>query len=151
MSLGTEHFSITKLSDTADIDELVAIWIAGSRTAHHFIDAAYWLGNAQAMKETYLPQSETWIYRNNAGAIEGFFSLVDDYMASLFVRPETQSKGIGSRLIAKAKSLKDALQLAVYVKNNNAVGFYKKQGFIIEETRVDTNTGEEEYVMTWNK
>ena len=147
----TGFSSITPLRTSAELDEVVAIWLAGSEQAHYFIDQGYWLQHAPAMKETYLPQSETWVYRDASDTITGFVSLVDNYLASLFVHPTAQARGIGSQLIEKAKTLKNELRLAVYVKNLQAVGFYQKHGFRVEETRIDKNTGEEELVMVWKK
>jgi len=145
----TGSFTISPLSAPEDIDNAVAIWLAGSKRAHHFIDSNYWVQNAPVMKEVYLPQSETWVYKDEKDTMLGFVSLVDNYLASLFVHPDVQSKGIGSRLMEKAKELRDELHLAVYVKNEQAVGFYQKHNFHSSETRIDPNTGEAEFVMVW--
>ncbi|WP_247237614.1 N-acetyltransferase [Telluribacter sp. SYSU D00476] len=144
-------YKLVPLSNAKELDEVVAIWIAGSETAHHFIDLDYWLRHVEAMREVYIPQSETWIYKDSANKVLGFISLVNTRLASLFVSPDAQGSGIGSRLLEKAKELRNHLGLTVYVKNTNAVHFYKKHGFTIEDTRVDENTQEEEYYMVWNK
>ncbi len=151
MKSGINIYSVSKLLDRSEIDTLVEIWLEGSKTAHHFIEPSYWQNHAAAMKETYIPQSETWLFRDNTGRIAGLVSLMDNYLAALFVHPQKQGQGIGGKLMAKAKELKSELHLAVYAKNKSAVNFYQKSGFSIHETRIDPQTGEEELVMVWNK
>ncbi len=36
-------------------------------------------------------------------------------------------------------------------KNTNAINFYKKNDFMITSENIDKNTGEIDYIMTWNK
>jgi putative acetyltransferase len=151
MAIDPHKNTLTKLTGSLDVDTVVDIWIEGSKAAHHFIGAAYWRNHAKAMKEMYIPQSETWIYRNQNSKIAGFISLVENHLAALFVHPEQQDQGIGSKLIERAKELRNELHLRVYVKNNKAVRFYLKHQFRIKRTRVDENTGEEEYYMVWNR
>ncbi len=47
------------------------------------------------------------------------------------------------------KVKKDRLKLHVYVKNERAVRFYKREGFRIIRTLIDEGTGEEEYIMIY--
>ncbi len=144
-------FTIERFSDQSEIEKVTEIWLEASRRAHHFIDFSFWENNVAAMRGIYIPRSETWIYRGATHQIEGFMSLVGNDLASIFVHPAFQNNGIGSRLITKAKVLRDELLLSVYAKNADAIGFYKKQNFIAEERRIDQNTGEEEVVMRWRK
>lgn len=149
MKINVYSYSITRLTDPEEVEEVVNIWLEGSKAAHHFIDFTYWLKHADAMRTTYIPQSDTWVFRDHTNEIAGFVSLVEDYLASLFVHPQKQGRGIGSKLMDKVKELKSELSLAVYAKNQKAVSFYKKSGFDIKETRTDPNTGEEEILMVW--
>ena len=134
-----------------DLDAVVALWLEGSRQAHHFIPFSFWESNALAMKEIYIPQSDTWVYLKPCGEVTGFISLVENYIAALFVQPEMQGGGIGGKLIEKAKFLRDELSLAVYVKNSQACQFYHKHGFQITQTRPEQNTGEVEHLMIWRR
>lgn len=144
-------FTIERIADQSEIEKVIEIWLEASRQAHYFIDFSFWENNADAMREIYIPRSETWIYRGATHQIEGFMSLVGNDLASIFVHPALQNNGIGSRLIAKAKLLRDELLLSVYAKNSAAIGFYKEKDFIAEERRIDQNTGEDEFVMRWRK
>ncbi len=62
---------------------------------------------------------------------------------------EAQSQGIGKRLLDFVKERKESLYLSAYEKNERAVRFYQREGFVIREERLDESTGEKEYVMVW--
>ena len=47
--------------------------------------------------------------------------------------------------------IRDSLSLHVYLKNERAVRFYKKEGFHIAGEQTDIETGEQEYLMEWKK
>lgn len=84
----------------SDINTLVRIWLEGSRIAHHFINPIYWETRQNQMAEQYLPQSETFVLEEvKAKRIAGFISLIDDYIAALFVDPDDQGKGLGKLLL----------------------------------------------------
>lgn len=142
---------IEPLSAHHEIDKVIGIWLLASASAHDFIDVSYWQENAQAMKETYIPSSETWVCKASDHEVVGFISLVDQWLASIFVHPDMQRKGIGALLLEKAKQLRDELTLTVYEKNSRAVHFYHKHGFKTERTQTDTATGEQELVMLWKR
>lgn len=146
-----ETYKLLQLSDAKELDEVVDIWLKVSKTAHHFIDFSYWLLHVEAMRDVYIPHSETWLYKDQNNQVLGFMSLVDSRLASIFVNPDVQGSGIGSILLEKAKELKNELALTVYVRNTRAVHFYKKHNFTIKDTGVDENTNEEEYHMVWAK
>ena len=63
----------------------------------------------------------------------------------------TVSKGIGKELIDFAKMNRMRLSLDVYEKNNRAVDFYKREGFITVNKRTDKDFGERELLMEWQK
>lgn len=132
-----------------DSEQVIDIWLTASIIAHDFIPASYWESKVADMRDIYIPSSNTQVYEEN-GEILGFISLVDSYLAAIFVLPTTQGKGIGKQLIAWAKENYSSLQLSVYVDNANAVAFYKKQGFAIVESRIDEETNKEEFVMQYN-
>ncbi|HYH16559.1 MAG TPA: GNAT family N-acetyltransferase [Flavisolibacter sp.] len=144
-------YSIHKLTAVQGMEEVVQIWMEGSKTAHAFIEPSYWLQHVAAMREVYLPQSEVWVYKGSSGRIAGFVSLVESHLAALFIHPDQQGRGIGSKLIQWAKELKDALHLTVYAKNTRAVTFYQQHHFEIKWQQIDVNTGEVEFYMEWLK
>ena len=59
--------------------------------------------------------------------------------------------GIGHNLINKVKSIHNNLILNVYIKNQTAIDFYKKEGFKVKQISIDEDNNEEEYVMYWKR
>ncbi|GKV70121.1 acetyltransferase [Sporosarcina sp. NCCP-2716] len=132
----------------SDIDTLADIWYNGSLQAHHFIEPSYWALKIDDMKRIYIPLSDTHVYQTSSVVI-GFISMVDNYLAALFVDPTSQNNGAGSQLLKFEKERRSSIQLKVYQKNPSAVRFYEKNGFRIKGTEIDEQTGQEEYVMEW--
>lgn len=142
---------IRPATDT-DIPQLVEVWERGSLIAHDFIPATYWRGQREAMAEQYLPAAETYVIVASDGERPaGFLSLMDSRVAALFIEPEAQGRGLGRELLRHAMSLRDSLDLQVYQKNESAIKFYKRQGFVVTDSCTDPNTGEAEYVMAWSQ
>lgn len=77
--------------------------------------------------------------------------MVDDYLAALYIDVKYQKKGYGKRLLDYVKLKHDQIHLKVYKKNETAVNFYLRNGFMIKKETVDEFTNEEEYVMYWHK
>ena len=133
-----------------DIAVVVELWYDTSVRAHDFISSDYWKENKDAMANVYLPNSETYLAIRNV-KINGFISMVDDFLAALFVKTDSQGKGFGKKLLNYIKERRETIQLRVYKKNSNSVNFYKKQGFKILSENKDDNTNEIEILMEWKK
>lgn len=58
--------------------------------------------------------------------------------------------GIGKELLDFAKNNHARLTLNVYIKNSGAVKFYRREQFSIDSCGIDEETGEEDYLMSWN-
>lgn len=138
---------IRKLKET-DINKVAEIWLDTNIKAHDFIPEKYWKDNFNMVKDMF-PQSEIYIYENGK-IIQGFIGMDNDYIAGIFVSSEVQSKGIGKVLLDFVKTKKEKLRLNVYQKNTRAIQFYQREGFKIQNENLDINSGEKEYVMTWN-
>lgn len=61
----------------------------------------------------------------------------------------SRSMGIGKQLLDYVKLRKSTLTLQVYEKNERAVSFYRREGFIVREKLVDEETGETEFQMDY--
>lgn len=133
-----------------DIDILIDIWYKGSLQAHDFIDSGYWESQIEEMKEKYIPMSETHVITNQTKII-GFISMVEDYLAALFIDVAYQNNGAGKELLNFEKGQRDKIQLKVYKENLSAVRFYEKNGFIIKKELTDEQTNRQEYLMEWYK
>ncbi|MBB4120025.1 putative acetyltransferase [Mesonia hippocampi] len=135
-----------RLFKPQDIAKLVELWYDASVIAHDFIEKNYWEEKKKEMAEIYIPNSETYVYEQ-AGQIIGFVSLLENYIAAIFVAPAQQGKGVGKALMQFVKQQRKTLTLGVYAKNINSIAFYKKQGFVVVEEKIDEPTGEQELVM----
>ena len=134
-----------------DLDSVMEIWLTANINSHHFISKDYWLANFEMVKGM-LPLAEVYVYENNAGQIEGFIGLTDNYyIAGIFVKETAQSHGIGKQLLDCVKGFKQRLRLDVYLKNERAISFYQRELFTIKTETVDDATGEKEYSMVWKK
>ncbi|SDM29406.1 GNAT family N-acetyltransferase [Sediminibacillus halophilus] len=133
-----------------EVDKLVEIWYEVSLIAHDFIDKNYWKSQQTAMAEKYIPMSETYVVSNEKGIV-GFLSMMDNYMAALFIDVRHQGGGYGKGLLNFIKRQRESIQLKVYKKNKKAVDFYLKNGFVIKEETLDEQTSEEEFLMEWEK
>lgn len=133
-----------------EVNTLLKIWYEGSVIAHDFIDKDYWKSKQTDMREAYLPMSETYVISNEK-EINGFISMVDDYLAALFIDVKHQGEWYGKRLLNFIKDRRKNIQLKVYKKNRNAVDFYLRNGFVIKEELIDEQTAEEEFLMEWER
>ncbi|MFV0272387.1 MAG: N-acetyltransferase [Macellibacteroides fermentans] len=134
----------------SDLDAIIRIWLEASIIAHNFIPQAYWERKVCEMRDIYIPSSNTYVYVDDSkNEVIGFISLVDNYIAALFVSPEHQGKSIGSQLMNHVKQLHETLTLGVYTENLNSVAFYKKHEFVIDYEKIEENTGKSEYVMIY--
>ena len=133
-----------------EISTIVELWYETSIEAHYFISKEYWKANKAEMKEKYIPNSETYVAEKDKN-IAGFISLMDNYLAAIFVKPQEQGKKIGTTLLNYVKDLKKKLQLKVYSKNIKSFEFYKTNGFSVQSESVDESTGEKELLMEWVK
>ena len=132
--------------ETADIEQVLDIWLNTSITAHDFVEEEFWESKVADMRDIYLPAGETYVYDEN-GTVKGFLSLYNDTLAAIFVAQEFQGKGIGRQLIAKAREVRNKLNLTVYKKNKKSIEFYKKCGFKILKEQIDKHTGQAELLM----
>ncbi|MFR5048756.1 MAG: GNAT family N-acetyltransferase [Faecalispora sporosphaeroides] len=132
-----------------DIDKVTQIWLEVNTKAHNFIPERYWVEHFNDTKEI-IPQSEVYVYEKD-GEILGFVGLSDNYIAGIFVSINSQSMGIGKHLLNYVKDIKTKLSLSVYQKNEGAIKFYKRENFIIQSENIDENTGEQEFLMVWER
>lgn len=137
-------------SRAGDIDAILDIWLSASIQAHDFIDSAFWVSKVGDMRDIYLPASQTRVYEA-AGKVLGFYSLYEGTLAAIFVAPGSQGQGIGSVLLADAKTQRPRLQLTVYKENAPSIQFYEKHGFTVAGEQTDEHTGHAELLMEFSR
>lgn len=141
-------FMIRRL-ENKDLEQTAKIWLDTNREAHDFIPGSYWENHYLVVKEMLL-QAEVYVYEAEQ-EIRGFVGLDDTYIAGIFVRSKDQSLGIGTQLLNFVKERKEELSLRVYQKNENAIRFYQREAFQVQEEGIDEDTKEKEYLMIWRK
>lgn len=130
-----------------DLDQIMKLWLDTNIGTHSFIHSEYWLSNYDFVKNS-MPNATIYVDEEDH-VMQGFIGLLDHMIAGIFVAQQFQSKGIGKKLLDTAKAHKSMLTLQVYKKNQKAIHFYLREDFVIKNERIDEETGEIEYCMTW--
>lgn len=134
-------------ADFTDLDTIMDIWLNENISAHSFVPMDYWQNNYDDVRSD-IQNAEVYVYEAD-GKVRGFIGVLDYYIAGLFIEEKYHFQGIGSALLSYVKSLKEKLTLGVYEENKNAVNFYYKHGFTLQEKRLEPDTNHIEYEMIW--
>lgn len=135
-------------SRVEDVEEIMQLWLTINIDTHHYVSKDYWLQNYDAVKAAI--SEGVYVYEEQ-GEILGFLGCIDSYIAGIFVKKESRSKGIGKHLVNYIKSKCDSLVLDVYCSNKKAIEFYQREGFIVSNTHMNEETGLEELRMEWKQ
>ena len=92
------------------------------RLAHTEDDVRAWFATI------VLVEHEVWVAEAD-GCVVALMVLRGDSVDQLYVRPDSQRRGIGSRLIGHAKRGRSRLRLFTFESNEPARDFYEKHGF----------------------
>lgn len=131
---------IRKYNET-EIPTLIDIWEHASKIAHPFLDDEFTQMVKKAMREMYLPNSDTWVYEES-NTIIGFISMIENEIGGLFVSPNNHSKGIGTALVNYMKQFHKELEVEVFEQNKIGRPFYEKFGFKIINEYVHEQTNQ---------
>ena len=131
-----------------DLEQILNVWDESSILAHPFLNSTFIEKVKTAMRKIYIPNSETWVYENDLGIL-GFISMIDNEIGGLFVLPQNQSTGIGTKLVNYVSKFNEKLEVEVFEKNEIGRAFYNKYGFnLIKEFTHDES---EEKVLRLRK
>lgn len=133
----------------SDTDEVTALWLRAARASHAFLPPSFWDTVEHDIRTLYLPMSDEIILHINdaEGRIDAFIAFAGEYLGALFVEPQSQGRGLGSRMFRIARRMHPSLTLTVYKDNVRAVEFYRRHGLAVCAERLDENTGCVEYIM----
>lgn len=98
-------------------------WLTGLHTPDE--DRAYFRTNV-------FTACEVWGAFDNDG-LTGFIAYRDGWIDQLYVLPDAQASGIGSRLLSGAKAAFPVLSLWTFQRNAGARRFYEARGFSVVE------------------
>lgn len=122
-------FEIRK-SQPGDAPALAAVWRRSVQATHHFLSDHDFREIDILVSQHYLPQADLWVVADAAGAPLAFMGMSGTHVDSLFVDPAVRGKGIGKLLLAHVGQMPAALTVDVNEQNEQAVAFYRKQGFV---------------------
>ncbi len=111
-----------------DLEAILDIWYKSSSIPHHFLEVSYVEKVKGDMRTLYVPNSETGVYEKEDSVLD-FVSMMGNEIAGLFVLPDNQSKGIGSKLLDFVSESNENLEVEVFEKNEIGRAFYQKYGF----------------------
>ncbi|RYF89477.1 MAG: GNAT family N-acetyltransferase [Caulobacteraceae bacterium] len=83
--------------------------------------------------ERMLPHQTVWVIEDGQGAVAAYAAGVEGWLNHLFVRPDAQGQGHGSRLLDQVRTGAGTLQLWTFQGNTRARGFYERRGFVAVE------------------
>ncbi len=124
-----------------EIPTLMDIWEQASTMAHPFLSEAFTQMVKKAMTETYLPNSDTWVYETD-NEIIGFISMLNNEIGGLFVHPNHHGKDIGSSLVKHIEQFHQEIEVEVFEQNIIGKPFYEKYGFETIKNYVQDGTGQ---------
>ncbi|EPQ0973179.1 acetyltransferase [Citrobacter farmeri] len=111
-------------------EKLIAIWCRSVDATHDFLSKEYRI-ELEKLVRSFLPEAPLWVAADEQDEPVAFMLLTGDHMDALFVDPEARGCGVGKLLIEHALSLAPTLTTHVNEQNEQAVGFYKKLGFMV--------------------
>lgn len=111
-----------------DIDAVVSSWRIATELAHPFLEKGFLDSEAIALRDIYLPATETWVTEVD-GKVVGFIALMGSEIAALFLVPELHGKGLGRSMVDRAVKEKGTLSVEVFEKNPIGRRFYDAYGF----------------------
>lgn len=130
--------------------EILELWLRTAASANPFIENNFWERYYDKVKTKYFTKSEGFVYRLN-GKIVGYICVTDEnYIAGLFVDPDFQNRGIGTRLIEFVKTEYSLLHINVYAKNRSMLNFCTRRGFLIDGAVLHPDNEQIQYTMIWN-
>lgn len=128
---------ILRTATPAEHPALVELWWASARATHDFVTEADWQAY-RPMVAAGISQAEVYVATDAQGRLLGFMALDAAMVDMLFVAPSAHRMGVGTRLLAYARTLKGPLKVDVNEQNAQGVAFYHKQGFVtVARSEVD--------------
>ena len=127
-----------------DLAAVMDIWLSANLEAHSFILSAFFTERFEEVSSA-IAGAEVYVFDD--GDVRGFVGLQDSYVAGLFVRSDSRGRGIGKALLAHAVSVKGKLSVQVFARNERAMLFYLKNGFVPLSSAENAEAGENEVLL----
>lgn len=115
-----------------DLEATVRMWVEVKRVAYPYLplEQEYTFETNLAFFRDHLAtRNEIWLAVDTP-RIVGLLAIAESYVDRLYVATDCQRRGIGTRLLAKARELSpERLTLHTHQKNTQARSFYEGHGF----------------------
>lgn len=126
-----------RLAEREDAEAVADVLITSRRDAYPAVPASVHPDEETRtwVRQHLLAECEVWV-ATAEGAVVGVLALQDDFVEQLYVLREWSGRGVGGRLLERAKEWSPGgLQLWTFVSNEAARAFYEHQGFtVVEQT-----------------
>ena len=132
-------------SNINKLEEVMKIWLETNIDAHDFICKEYWIKNYDLVREL-LKEADVYIFEED-DVVKGFIGVIGNN----YIKKEYQRDGVGQKLIDYCKAKYHYLTLNVFIKNQRAINFYNKNGFVVLEELINEDTKEREYLMSFEQ
>jgi putative acetyltransferase len=114
----------------SEYPEVLKVWEASVRATHDFLQEEDIVYFKPLILEHYLDAVKLKAWRDENNKIIGFSGVADGNLEMLFIHPDSRGKGIGKALLEYSITNLNVTKVDVNEQNEQAVGFYLKQGFI---------------------
>lgn len=118
-----------RTSRAEDGPALVDLWRRSVDATHHFLTVED-RKSIDAEVCGFLPDAPLTVAVDEDDKILGFMLIHGTHMEALFVDPDVRGTGVGRQLLQHGLSLHRALSTDVNMQNAQAVGFYRRMGFV---------------------
>jgi putative acetyltransferase len=109
--------------------DIIRVWELSVRATHHFLPEDY-LQYIKGLLPSILPEIPVYVCLDTNGKVAGFLGVANQKIEMLFLHPGFRGKGLGRIFIQYAIEQLDADKVDVNEQNQEAVGFYKRMGFV---------------------
>ena len=137
----------------ADGEPIAAIFTSSRRAAMPYLPVLYTEPQVLGwINEVVLRDSRVTLAISAEAETGGFASVRNSVLDHLYVAPHLQGQGLGTLLLAAAKSENpEGLRLHVFQRNLSARQFYERRGFRLVELRDGSSNeeGEPDAIYEW--
>lgn len=133
-----------RVARTGESDTIAEVFIASFRgltflpTIHTDDQIRSWI------RDQMVPGHEVWV-AEDAGSVAGFAALSGDILGQIYVRPDEQSRGIGTALLDVVKRERpNGFRFWVFQRNKGARRFYERHGCRLVELTDGSGNEEKE-------
>jgi putative acetyltransferase len=135
-----------------DLSEMLDLWVESWQAAYPQIDFRARRSWAETRFAELQRDGAEILVAENDGRLAGLVTIepASGYIDQITVATQAQRRGIAAQLIQAARGVSAGrLELHVNQDNTPAVGFYRREGFVIAGHETNPTSGAPTYRMIW--